>query len=301
MKIDHNQLAAFAEALREGTFDLAARKLHVTPSAISQRIKLLEERLGQVLIQRTTPCQPTAAGRALLRYAEALAVLETEVLAELGLGDADALQPVRLPVVVNADSLDSWFPDVFTELADAFATPGITLDLRVEDQDHSATLLRDGTVIAGVSGSAEAIQGCRVEPLGVMRYLAVAAPGFRARHFAGGVSADALASAPMLRFNKKDALQQAFVERFTAEAQRPPTHFAPTTRAFCEAVRRGLAWGMVPEPMAADLLRAGQLVELAPARWIDVPLFWHRWRIASPALDRLTAAVHRAAQQALRA
>ena len=114
MKIDNAHLAAFAAALSEGTFELAARKLNVTPSAISQRIKLLEERIGQILIQRTTPCQVTEAGRPLLRYAEELALLEAEVLVELGVGEAGTASTFRVPIVVNADSLDSWFPAVFT-------------------------------------------------------------------------------------------------------------------------------------------------------------------------------------------
>jgi LysR family transcriptional regulator (chromosome initiation inhibitor) len=208
MKVDNAQLAAFAEAIREGSFELAARKLNVTPSAISQRIKLLEERMGQILIQRSAPCQATVAGRPLLRYAEELALLESEVLSALGVCDASATVAVRIPMVINADSLDSWFVEVFDGLASSAA---VTLDLRVEDQDHSVTLLREGSVMAGVSASAHPIQGCRIEPLGVMRYLALASPSYFQRHFAAGVNAESLHAAPMLMFNKKDGLQQAFL------------------------------------------------------------------------------------------
>jgi LysR family transcriptional regulator (chromosome initiation inhibitor) len=297
MKIDHGQLAAFAAAIGEGSFELAARKLNVTPSAISQRIKLLEERLGQVVIQRSTPCRVTAAGRPLLRYAEELALLEAEVLAELGVGDASDASGVRIPIVVNADSLDSWFPDVFDALA---GSPGTTLDIRTEDQDHSLALLREGTVMAGVCATATPIQGCRVEPLGVMRYLALASPAYVARFFGTGVDADTLQAAPMLRFNRKDALQQAFVAQLADPAGSPPTHYAPTTRSFGEAVQRGLGWGMLPEQLAATALRSGQLVEIAPQRWLDVPLYWHCWRIKSAALETVSQRVHQAARKALR-
>ena len=111
MQIDNAQLAAFAAVLREGTFDQAARTLNVTPSAISQRIKLLEDRIGQILIQRTTPCQATEAGRSLLRYAEEVTLLESEVLIGFGLEASDASTRIRIPIVVNADSLDSWFAE----------------------------------------------------------------------------------------------------------------------------------------------------------------------------------------------
>lgn len=297
MKIDNGQLAAFAEAIREGSFELAARKLNVTPSAISQRIKLLEERMGQVLIQRSTPCQATAAGRPLLRYAEELAMLEAEVLSALGVVEGGATSAVRVPMVINADSLDSWFLEVFDALA---ASTAITLDLRVEDQDHSVVLLREGTVMAGVSANAQPIQGCRVEPLGVMRYLALASPSYVERHFSTGLNAETLNAAPMLMFNKKDGLQQAFLAQITDAVASPPTHYVPTTRSFAEAMLRGMTWGMIPEQLAGSHLKAGQLTDLAPQRWLDVPLFWHRWRIASSALDALTRMVHVAARQALR-
>lgn len=297
MKIDNAQLAAFAEALREGSFELAARNLNVTPSAISQRIKLLEERMGQVLIQRCTPCQATAAGRLLLRHAEELALLESELLVELGVADAGATSAVRIPMVINADSLDSWFLEVFDALG---ASPTMTLDLRVEDQDHSMVLLREGTVMAGVSANAKAIQGCRVEPLGVMRYLALASPAYAGRHFAAGLNAESLNAAPMLMFNKKDGLQQVFLARLTDAVIKPPTHYVPTTRSFGEAVLRGMTWGMIPEQLAEAHLKAGQLIELAPQHCLDVPLFWHRWRIGSSALEALSRLVHKAAKKALR-
>ena len=297
MKIDNAHLAAFAAALSEGTFELAARKLNVTPSAISQRIKLLEERIGQILIQRTTPCQVTEAGRPLLRYAEELALLEAEVLVELGVGEAGTASTFRVPIVVNADSLDSWFPAVFTALSERTS---ITLDIRSEDQDHSVALLREGSLMAAVSAHAEAIQGCRVEPLGVMRFLAVASPAYVETYFASGIQAETLARAPHLMFNKKDALQQVFLSRLTDTAIDPPRHYAPSTRAFDEATQRGLAWGMIPEQLAEPHLKCGQLVQIAPGQWLDIPLFWHRLRMGSVALDTVSRIVHQAARSSLR-
>ena len=74
--LDYLGLAALAAVVREGSFERAARKLHVTPSAVSQRIKQLEERTGQVLVQRGTPCTGTEAGRRLCLHLEQVALLE---------------------------------------------------------------------------------------------------------------------------------------------------------------------------------------------------------------------------------
>jgi len=297
MKIDNAHLAAFAAVLREGTFDLAARKLNVTPSAISQRIKLLEDRLGQILIQRTTPCQATESGRTLLRYAEEVTLLESEVLAALGVDAGDATTRTRIPIVINADSLDSWFAEVLQAVAN---DESLTLDVRTEDQDHSVALLREGVVMAGVSAIADAIQGCRVEPLGTMRYLAVASPSYVAKYFPTGVNEQSLNFAPMLMFNKKDALQWTFLSQLTSQIIHPPINYVPSTRSFLEAACRGLAWGMMPESIVSDALHSGALVKIAAKHWLDVPLYWHRWRIGSRSLDLLTTIVHNAAKNRLR-
>lgn len=53
--MDAVQLATFQAVIEGGSFEAAARTLHVTPSAVSQRIKALEQAVGQVLVRRRTP------------------------------------------------------------------------------------------------------------------------------------------------------------------------------------------------------------------------------------------------------
>jgi LysR family transcriptional regulator, chromosome initiation inhibitor len=294
--LDRAQLAAFAAVVEEGSFDAAARRLHVTPSAVSQRIKALESRMGQILVRRTRPSQPTEAGQVLVRLAGQVALLEAEAVAELAgaqVGDGSAALPgLRLPIAVNADSLATWF---LPALADLPAEGAATFDIRQEDQDHSVVLLRDGSVMAAVTAEARAVQGCRVTRLGSMRYLAVASPGFHDRYFAGGTTAKALGGAPMLMFNRKDALQHRFAQSLVGQRVDPPVTYLPSSVGFVDAARLGLAWGLVPEQLARPGLGRGDLRELAPGRPLDVPLYWQRWRLDSPALDSLSAAVAAAA------
>ena len=112
MKIDNLQLTAFSSVIREGSFEGAARKLHITASAISQRIKQLEDRLGQVLIMRGSPCKATPAGIRLLKFTEQIDFLERELNQDLGVLDNGCQNPTTIPIAVNADSLDTWFIDV---------------------------------------------------------------------------------------------------------------------------------------------------------------------------------------------
>ncbi|NDL56808.1 LysR family transcriptional regulator ArgP [Phytoactinopolyspora mesophila] len=288
MRLDADQLAAFAAVVDEGSFEAAARRLHVTPSAVSQRIKALEASVGQVLVQRSRPSRPTEAGQILVRLAGQVSVLESEALSELMGELPGARAPLRMPVAVNADSLATWF---LPALADLPAEQAMTFDIRQEDQDHSIALLRDGTVMAAVTAEAKVVQGCRAEALGAMRYLAVASPEFRRRHLESEKMPGALASAPMLVFNRKDGLQHRFLRGLLQRNADPPVTYLPSSWGFVEAARLGLGWGMVPEQMARPAIDAGELIEIRPGHPLDVPLYWQRWRLESAALAALTDVV----------
>ena len=303
MQIDSRQLAAFAAVLREGSFDGAARALHLTPSAVSQRIKALEERLGRVLIRRASPCVATEAGESLQRHAQQLQLLEAQALAPFGLGQGTvsrsaAARAAALPlaVAVNADSLATWFVPALAALRERHTAQ---FDLHVEDQDHSSALLRQGRVLAAVSAQALPVQGCKVRPLGRMRYLAVASPAFMRRHFAHGVDEAALALAPCNVFNQKDQLQARFLRRLSRRRLDPPQHRVPGTHGFVHAAVQGLGWGMNPDVLVAPLLASGELVELVPGQHLDVPLYWQHWSLDAPVLQALTDCVCDAARAML--
>ncbi|UJP39768.1 LysR family transcriptional regulator ArgP [Cellulomonas palmilytica] len=302
MNLDAEQLRALAAVLDEGTFDAAAARLHVTPSAVSQRVRALEQRVGRVLVVRARPCRATEPGAVLARLAGQLALLERDAVAKLGGTRSDAASdesaagsPTRLTVAVNADSLSSWFPAALVGLPE-----GVVVDLRREDQDRTAELLRDGTVTAAVTADAHAVQGCRVRPLGAMRYLALVAPAARDRWFPDGVDGSSLARAPMVAFNRADTLQHRFAAALVGREVGPPVHYVPSNAAFLEVLAAGLGWGMAPESAAGSGLADGTLVDLAPGRWLDVPLYWQHWSLRTPTLDDLTTRVVRAATTALR-
>ncbi|MGW4941679.1 LysR family transcriptional regulator ArgP [Actinoplanes sp. NPDC004185] len=284
--MDAVQLATFQAVIEGGSFEAAARTLHVTPSAVSQRIKALEQAVGQVLVRRARPCEATEAGQALVRLAGQIALLEREALAAAR-GGPGGDGRTRISVVVNADSLHTWFLPALAALP---AEPALSFEVHQDDQDHTEELLRAGTAMAAVTAQHVAVQGCRVEKLGAMRYLAVAAPG-RFTSFA---------TTPMLVFNRKDRLQHRFLEALGHGDLEPPITYIPATNAFVEAIRLGLGWGMVPEQTAREDIAAGRGVDLAPGRHLDIPLYWQYWRMESTVLTALTTAVKAVAAGALR-
>ncbi|WP_427184246.1 LysR family transcriptional regulator ArgP [Bordetella bronchialis] len=294
MNLDHAQLRALAAVVREGSFERAAAALHVTPSAVSQRIKALEDRVGRLLVQRTTPAAATPDGRVLVQLAEQAALLEHDALNRLGV--AEDAPHATLPIAVNHDSLETWFMDAAVDFA---ARTNATLDLRAEDQDHTAELLRGGAVMGAVTTLAEPVQGCRLHALGSMRYAATCSPDFHRRYFAHGVDARSLGQAPVLVYNRKDALQGRFARRILRGAPwQPPVWWLPSTRAFVRASLAGLGWTMNPLQLVQADLDAGRLVLLRARAFEDTPLYWQHWRVASDAMSALTEAVLAAARGA---
>lgn len=292
-RIDQHHLDTLAAVVEEGTFDAGARRLQLTPSAVSQRIRSLEERVGHVVVRRVKPCTPTRAGELLLRLSRQVRLLEEDTLAALS-SPGSAAAWTTLPLGVNADSLATWFHDVIAEVAQWDRT---SLQLHVEDQDHSASLLRSGTVLAAVTSEATPVQGCMVRRLGRMRYLPVAAPALLSRWSRPDGSAD-LTSMPFLQFNEHDDLQLSVLRRMGVDPL-PPRSVVPTSQDFGTAIRAGLAWGAIPEPQLSDSLRTGQLVAVTPFH-LDVDLSWQQWRLSSPTLDRVAKSVVAAAARHLR-
>lgn len=288
--LDYALLEAVAAVDREGSFEAAARALHLSTSAVSQRVKLLEERVGAPLVVRSRPCTATPAGRHLCRHVEQVGLLEHDLRAVLPAVSASA-EPgpgAVLRVAVNADSLGTWFPGAMARFA---ATDGTLLDVSLDNEEHTAEWLRTGQVLAAVAAEAKPVPGCRSVLLGRMRYIAAASPAFIARHFREGVGANALARAPMIRFDRKDELEQRWIRKVCRREVHPPTSYLPSTRAFLDVTLAGLAWGMNPEQLAAPHLAEGQLVELVPGTALEVPLHWQHARLAPPAVERLTRAV----------
>ncbi|MFI6039453.1 LysR family transcriptional regulator ArgP [Streptomyces sp. NPDC051315] len=292
-----DQVRTLLAVVDEGTFDAAAAALHVTPSAVSQRVKALEQRTGRVLLLRTKPVRPTESGEIVVRFARQLARLERDTRSELGMSGAE--EPTRVTVAVNADSLATWFLPALTRVP---REPRLCFELHREDETRTAELLREGLVMAAVTSSPDPVTGCSVRALGRMRYLAAASPGFAALHLHGRPLPEALAEAPVMTFDRRDDLQDAFVRglRRDAGGAGPVRHAVPTSEGFLDAVVAGLGWGMVPEVQARQLLADGHLTSLVPGRPLDVPLHWQQWKLDSPALAAVADAVTATAAAALR-
>lgn len=294
--LNYPSLFALAAVVQEGSFERAARALHVTPSAVSQRVRLLEERLGCVLVVRGQPCEATETGRRLCQHIDRVSLLEHELKTDMPSFLQGEPTRVSVPLAVNADSLATWFmPAATTFGKDAAAL----LQIAVDDEGHTAHWLRSGQVLAAVTATKAPTAGCNSLPLGAMRYVAAASPAFVARYFPERIDTTGLAKAPSLMFNTKDELQQRWVEHHFDSNVQMPRHTLPSPQAFVAAALGGLGWAMHPQALVRKHLDSGALVELKPGTPLDVPLYWQHARMASSLLRDLTQAVVVAAKDGL--
>jgi LysR family transcriptional regulator (chromosome initiation inhibitor) len=297
--LDAKQLEALAAVVEHGGFGPAAKALSLTLAAVSLRIKTLEAQLGQRLLVRGKAVRATAAGQALLAHIKQLRSMEADLLAQLPGAQGSGVGRARwhsLAVAINADSLASWF---LPGLAALLLKQRLLLDITIDDQDHTHDALRSGDVIGCVTTLSTAMRGCVAEPLGLVRYRCVAAPALaaRCRDARGRFSVHRLLAQPAIIFNRKDALQDAYLQRhFGLRDAQYPRHFAPAVDAFEKAIALGLGWGMVPDvPRDAAL----PWEEVVPDATVDVALYWQHWARESLSAQRLTAAVKAAAAERL--
>ncbi|QLE85429.1 LysR family transcriptional regulator ArgP [Shewanella sp. Scap07] len=273
--LDYGQLHALYVVANQGSFERAAKILCVTQSAVSQRIKQLEERVGQALLIRSSPVTVTELGKRLLRHFNHVQLLEDELNHEIGYQDSHL--PVKVSIAVNADTLATWF---LPALAGVFSRHGWILELIIDDESYTHHLLKNGEAVGCVTTTAKALAGCSSDHLGDMRYLCLATPEFYQQYFANGVNQDTLSKAPAVVFNTKDLLHQKFLaEHFQMQAGQWAEHQIPSSESFLEAIKLGMGYGLVSHLQAQTWLDSGSLVEVTPDIHIDVALYWQHWNI----------------------
>ena len=282
--LDYKLIEALAMVAREGSFEKAAKALYITQSAVSQRIRALEEGMGQVLIIRATPPRLTPTGRRILKHFLQVKQLEEDLTTAVGGKAANRFS--SLAIGVNADSLSLWIMEAVQSF---LAKEQVELELRVDDQEQTGRFLRDGEVMACISSQQQAIQGCRVTYLGQMNYRMLAAPEFASHYFSNGFTRENAGDAPAVIFDRNDDLHGKFLQRIFAEkAITPQAHYVPAVVQFAECIVRGLGYGTLPDQQSAPLLNRGQLIDLLPGHCVSVDLFWHCWNLKSSLLEKLT-------------
>ncbi|MBW3511891.1 ArgP/LysG family DNA-binding transcriptional regulator [Janthinobacterium sp. NKUCC06_STL] len=292
--LDYRALAVLDAVASHGSFDKAALALGITQSAVSQRIKALEDASGRLLIIRGQPAVPTGLGQRLIVHHRNVKLMEASLDIDLG----NSVSMPEIAIAIDADSLATWFPDTLSAL---LAPPRCQLDVRLADSDSALQMVRDGSVfgcVAAESGTAiDAAAATSVTPLGTLRYVCVATPVFAGHWFGDGFIAEAVQLAPAV------VGQHGLLARFLAEQlnmREPfPHHTLPVEAARRGCVQDGLAYGLMPQRLAAQALATDRLVDLMPGSTLDVPLSWHAWTLDTPFTKLLSEQIVKSARDYL--
>ena len=301
MQITQEGLQTLSAILTEGTFDAAAQKLHVTPSAVSQRIKALESAVGRVVVRRTKPITATPDGEILIRLARQWELLldeaRTELVGEQSHPDADepGRTRIRLTIATNADSLATW---LLPALATAHRQLPIVTEVLRGDETRSGEFLKTGDAIGAITSDPIRIRGCTLVPLGSMRYFPIATKEFADTHFPDGLTAGAIERAPMVMFDRDDHLQRQVLGMLADSPLEPPIVYIPASTEYRRSIELGIGWGAVPTLQLPDDLAAAGMTRIGK-RHIDVPLYWQYWSVSSPVVSALTEIIVDDARRAL--
>ena len=294
MRFEYPYIEALAAVVREGSFEAAARALSVTQSAVSQRVKLLEEKTGAVLIVRGRPCMATEYGQQLCRHVEQVQLLEHDLQKTLGvIDDPTRDAPAIIRIAVNSDSLATWFPEVIRRVGSEL---NLHFDIVPDDQDHTADRLRNGEALAAITTESRPLHGCQRIPLGSIEYLAVATPDYIAHHFAEGINFETVTRAPSLTFNRKDMLPQQWLLEAFGQSGPLRGHLLPSFSGHLACCLNGAGWGLMPRSSVRPYLENGKLEQLLPTATVDMPLHWQAGTQGSEIMRVLSSIVLSVAQ-----
>lgn len=272
-RFDYKLLHALSMVMQEQSFERAAGVLCISQSAVSQRIKQLEEFVAHPVIVRGHPIVPTAIGEQLLSHFRQVQQLESVLLPEL-LSD-ESHKAAILNIAVNADSVATWFFTAMTPLIQRYP---VELNLIIDNETRTLDKLKSGEAFAAVSLEPNALPGYQAYELGEMEYILVASPAFKSRYFANGINADSLREAPGVSFDPKDDMHIQFIERhFDLPAGSYPRHTVRSSEAFVDLARKGVAYTLLPKLQINEYLQSGELVNLLPTKSHTQTLFWHCW------------------------
>lgn len=281
--IDYKLLEAFYYTINEGGFEKAADKLCITQSAVSQRIKLLEEQVGQVLLMRSIPPKPTPIGFNFYNHYNKVKHLETELF-------NDNKNNVDLTLALNDDSLATWFYPTILPLIDK----GDILKLYVDDQDITIDLLKNGIVIGCISTYNKSLNGCSMRNIGSMKYRLVATNSFIEKWFKMGFSLENIKHAPGVIFDHKDNLHERHLENIFKQKVAFPFHMIPSSEKLYNLIQEGFGYGLI-----SDLQRQDNdgLIDITPEHYLSVDLYLHNWNYIPDStkaiLDNLIEKIHK--------
>ncbi|WP_440876147.1 LysR family transcriptional regulator ArgP [Thalassotalea sp. PLHSN55] len=294
-QIDYKLLHALATVVKTQSFERAADRLCITQSAVSQRIKLLEQHLGQAVIIRGQPLHATEVGKKLVNHFYQVAQLEADLLPDILNEQPD--KPLTIHLATNADSLATW---LIPAIAPTVKSNFIELDMLVEDEKRTVEKLKSGEAFGAIGLAHKPIKGCQSTRLGNFNYIVVASKEFRDTYFKAGINATTLKKAPGVAFDHKDNMHIQFVEQqYGLKEGEYPLHTVRSSEAFANFAMHGAAYCLIAELQIHQELASGKLINLLPDYKLVETLYWHRWALLKGVHKKISEVIINTGQRVL--
>jgi LysR family transcriptional regulator (chromosome initiation inhibitor) len=273
--LDYKGIEALYMVQKLQSFEAAAEKLHLTQSAISQRIKVLEAYYGEPLLIRSLPYRPTQLGEQLIGLFKRVCLLEEDFSQEL----KEKKMPFRCSIALNRDSLETYFLSL---LQHTTLFKGMILEIIADDQEKTLEYLKNGLANIAISTSSMGTLGSKTHFLGDMDYILVASPELYEQYFSKLPPSKALYQAPALKYDQHDTLHHRYLEKFFNLTEESLQYLViPSVQGFKQCALQGYAYGLIPKIDVEAELTNKTLIQLYRECIWKVPLYLHYFSIQS--------------------
>ncbi len=291
--MDYKAIECLRQVVESQGFEKAGEVLGLTQSAVSQKIKRLEQAYSSVLLIREKPLRLTDLGKKLNIHFVKVQLMEQALVKETH--GENSVQ--FLPIGINDDSLATWFIDVISHFAQH---KNRRLQCKIADQSQTRDLLKKGEVIAALSDVGSTVAGGQSIYLGAMDYILVASPDFICRYLGENFTSADILKVPSLIFDENDQLWSSYQKQvLLLQENVSQCHWLPSAQGFVQMLLSHTVCALVPSIQVERELNEGKLVELFPTKVLKVPLYWHWSGLDSGLLDELTEVVVRQAKMRL--
>jgi LysR family transcriptional regulator (chromosome initiation inhibitor) len=290
---DYHGIEALSCVLMMQSFEKAALKLHITQSAVSQRIKNLESYYGEPILIRTLPYRPTKLGNQLIRLLAQIQLLEENFVQERAATDS---MP-KCAIALNRDSLETWFLGALSEKS---LIADVIVEIIADDQEHTLEYFKNGLVSACLSTESKALKGAEAVYLGTMKYILTASQQFLKRYEFQNDLMSFFRKAPALQFDRNDHLHERYLKHYFANLDAEISYkIIPSVYGFKKYALLGFGYGLIPEIDIADELKTKKLLNMFPTRVWETKLYWHMWSIKSVIYEKFNTEIIKYAQKIL--
>ena len=248
-------LEAFMAVAKHKSVHAAARAIHLSQTAMTQRIHSLEHKLETTLFIRARQgMQLTAEGEKLLRYCHTVADFSSETLQQMMSAGIDSIQRITItgPSSIMASRIIPGGMQIMKNFPKLFIT------FNVDDTDTSIELLRSGLSHFSILKPEQVSQDMVSKPLAAEEYLLICCKKWRHRKLQ-----DILNHERIIDFNAADQTTLNYLKQFNlfqyAKADRL---FVNRTDSLTQMLVEGYGYGVLTKEFSQPYLKNGSLIKL---------------------------------------